>query len=1823
MMKNSIKVFISIIFLLLFSLGANALIDVNIIVPSNEQILNTTILPYNLSLQYSYNGTWPTSGGWCYQESTNVSNQGGLDGSCGLNYTGNYSWSGSWGNPTNTYDGDWSTYSHTSNCGYNSYLYSNYRAPSNVSSALVQFKYQQSDFSGLTYLNYTLPSQCLNSIVQLRLREWETECNCDYYAPYMIELACYGTSSWVQVFYNESKTCNTGQLLFEEAIWWNITPTSNSFSKYIINVSSLPNLIETTSNISTALLNAPGVYTVNITVNDTSNNKFSSQSTFNLTLYTVNINIISPTNAQVFSGYTPYNLSVLYTAIPSNVVIDKCFVNGALINGCANTTILVNSYGQSTINITVNDTDGNLYSDQHIYTLAQPPTIALVSPNKSSYANKTLPVAIPLLFTLINYTGISKCYIPAEICYQETATVATACGGLSTGIYNTTGNWISTGTALYDGNWNSGAKRVSGTPVFYVNYTKPVRALNSSMWTVKDEITPSSGVFDVYRNFTLPQQCWNAYPDKIALSFDAANTGTRYYCYNGASWVDLSGLLPHYSTERNIFEEAMIWVYQAYTEFGTCSNTTFNAYRYGLGNVSVIVEDLAGGVAASFIGEYSVSNISSNISSTPNFTVTDVSYKVDYNIGGDNTQCGIIDNSPSMSCSIGNSVSPIYIDCSILPTINENIQLYASCNDSYGNTVNESISNLYVNSIYPNVSIEQPINQSTIRGLNVSLGYTVYNSTPIGSCLIDFNGDNNNSCYQETANISTSCGGLSTGKYSNNTEWWYDLLALYDGNWNTGTQAYTGPPYPTPYFYINYSKPVNAQSDSKWVVKNNVVTELTIPAGCWDASISTLFLRIWSHVDVVYNSNTGYECYNGTSWVPLFYVDGYNRVIMEEAMDWKFTKTLQNCENTTVLFNTYGLKDIRVYPSNDLGLYGQPAETQFSLFGLTSNISSYYAVRRTINVSLLIDSGNSDIYNCTIVSNSSSFSCENKLMVSGESNSVICTSSDSTEEIVSVYPQCINAESVLFNGLVSQIFIDSLPPEFVNPVFDQNGIIVSGRDNITGQFTILDSNLYEVNTTINGVQIDDVVNINSTNYTYILNKNLNHQFRPGNYTLMIQAWDSHTAESINDYDVSKPLFSNTITYTTDTDNVIAIKANDEGNTIFNPFSTRKQNDRYTFDYRPSDSNADSYTFLVTSEAPLYIVDKPNLKYKKWLVSGKNWVDFYTPSIGTTVDITQIDEYTAQVVVTKEQSDRTSVVAFSSIGDLNEANVTYSLYIGAELNVSAYNSFNSVYYPVNGFNATVTRLTGGNVPGEFTGTINFVGNNGLIENLTNSSYRIVFDSPYLLPKTYILNINNATQYLNYTSNEAELNIVVRNVQDLVPLTGIDVTVSNTGYNTTINSTGFNVFLLNASAYAYSIFIPKYGIFEPYTRNITLNYKDNITVYADLPFIMNYEFLDEKTQQPFNMSSPTAMDLQVNCQDLVYLVHIKNSSMGNYTAPTNFSTLINCTFKSYMFQLYFDDLVPQQNYFRTFVYIYGQSLVDQKIYLIDIRNTNYVINNLIIDDLLNLYQQPSIFVYRWLGNQYTLITSGYVDIERKIEAYLVQNAEYTIELHSTNQPVQVLGDYMAVANGDKVLKLYQVQIGPLPPKGQTYYGGQTEIDNVSYAYFTLNSSDISTSTIHLIANRSATDDGIEIDTYTTSDSNFMYKSSIEGMNSSGLMIKADLNNDLGAFSVTYPVQTAQVQQVTLGPVMGYFNWTTKTVNGKQTPVLGNALQWGFLLLIAFIALAATIDTANIVSLILIAMGAFFSAMHLLPVAMGSMGLALLVAIINMLREGSKRQ
>ena len=153
----------------------------------------------------------------------------------------------------------------------------------------------------------------------------------------------------------------------------------------------------------------------------------------------------------------------------------------------------------------------------------------------------------------MNLTGV-RGTTPSFTCYQETANVSTACGGLATGTYQTTGT-ITNGDRAYDGDWTTYPDQVTtgNSSTLYVNYTVPFLANNKTKMNIVDRGGTNHTLL-----FNETSACWNT--NLISVKHEVINNAfgfdsSYFYCWTGAAWIFVFGEELSWS----IKEEAITW----------------------------------------------------------------------------------------------------------------------------------------------------------------------------------------------------------------------------------------------------------------------------------------------------------------------------------------------------------------------------------------------------------------------------------------------------------------------------------------------------------------------------------------------------------------------------------------------------------------------------------------------------------------------------------------------------------------------------------------------------------------------------------------------------------------------------------------------------------------------------------------------------------------------------------------------------------------------------------------------------------------------------------------------------------------------------------------------------------------------------------------------------------------------------------------------------------------------------------------------------------------------------------------------------------------
>lgn len=196
------------------------------------------------------------------------------------------------------------------------------------------------------------------------------------------------------------------------------------------------------------------------------------------------------------------------------------------------------------------------------------------------------------------------------------------------------------------------------------------------------------------------------------------------------------------------------------------------------------------------------------------------------------------------------------------------------------------------NNLTINFTSPTPIDNATLFApitINITANET------LNTCILVF--DPLVWCYQETANISTVCGGLDTGGYKCVGTWYKPYTNIYDGSWSEGARSTIGN---TTIFYVNYTIPSFTYDSSLWKIKySNIQNNYSLSNGCFNRNI--LQFRAFSSTRTGDNwSRSTWYCwdYDFGFWSAIIGWTGWsnsNGVLVEEAMWWHIgTSATQN-----------------------------------------------------------------------------------------------------------------------------------------------------------------------------------------------------------------------------------------------------------------------------------------------------------------------------------------------------------------------------------------------------------------------------------------------------------------------------------------------------------------------------------------------------------------------------------------------------------------------------------------------------------------------------------------------------------------------------------------------------------------------------------------------------------------------------------------------------------------------------------------------------------------------------------------------------------------
>ena len=506
---------------------------------------------------------------------------------------------------------------------------------------------------------------------------------------------------------------------------------------------------------------------------------------------------------------------------------------------------------------------------------------------------------------------------------------------------------------------------------------------------------------------------------------------------------------------------------------------------------------------------------------------------------------------------------------------------------------------------------------------------------------------------------------------------------------------------------------------------------------------------------------------------------------------------------------------------------------------------------------------------------------------------------------------------------------------------------------------------------------------------------------------------------------------------------------------------------------------------------------------------------------------------------------------------------------------------------------------------------FPTDNGLIANLSNGTYSMEFYSnePRYLNKTYTVNISNVTDYQLYNTSETLVHIIARSVVTGTYLDEINSTVLNTNTSDTrsqdIGNLTITSYPLNASYYLFNL--SRIGISDYINGSFNVSLQDEITIYVDMFHLLNITLYDEKTLEIFDIGGTNRTTFILICPNETITTVINTSS------PI---ILITCNYTKFRFTLEYE-LV---SYYRTYILPQANLFNNTNIYLIDKLNTQDVFNAIIIDDLLSDYDDVSIYVTKNIEDSAVQITADNVDIENKIGTYLIENHEYFITITSSNQPTRNMGLYIATQTGDKIIRLYDVEITT-----------ETEGFNsdVFYTMSKLNV-EVSDNQTDLFIIASYTDKANETGNVSLLIYEGLYGSGGETLLQNLTMVptlldgiqQAEWQINMSAYENSTISSRMVIQHVSGTYGIASLIQKITTIIVPMFNFLGTVwMNWIFTLLLSVLAIMATIKTGNYVSIACIGIAAVFVMFGWFGISASALALAMLMSIGSMLRDGEK--
>ena len=538
-------------------------------------------------------------------------------------------------------------------------------------------------------------------------------------------------------------------------------------------------------------------------------------------------------------------------------------------------------------------------------------------------------------FKIDKVTGNSS-----NFCYQEFSNVSTTCGGVNTGRYATDSNLSNmvNSELAYDGDWSTFGETTttSLTKYIYMNYTLPssLVKLDGTKWRYKlGNGTDTNYTFAGAAALRCinPTYIGTTFRGRIRFLYSAPNTWTYVDCLRdtGTTWVTaLVTAVPG----TLAYEEGMYW------------NITSNIYGINNNsqyNLTIFINDTYGNIVSNtrsfyLTEQYNLANpqIANVITTTPSNN-NSRAYFVSYYIN---------DTTPIDSCwySLDNGITNTSLE---------------------SNACNGTIPRTWVPAERLNISIWSNNSYGNLSYIRLENFLT---SSPLDTYTF---------CFQEFANVSTSCGGLNTGGYYSSTM----TSDVKDGSYTT---KYTASADTESFLLVNYTifsdvlygskiqikyasffnypfRTIYCKNNTEWTSIGNLskgtnsggaslhTTNYTIDATCLNKPSLELNISLFWHFDDIGFTFSGnsqlYE--EGMFWnITVPYTPPSSSCLWSGTGTWNINVS-QNCNITT----NYNLMGNLINMTGSGIVYTNSTITNFSLFKKTGTSSSNIIIYKHVS----------------------------------------------------------------------------------------------------------------------------------------------------------------------------------------------------------------------------------------------------------------------------------------------------------------------------------------------------------------------------------------------------------------------------------------------------------------------------------------------------------------------------------------------------------------------------------------------------------------------------------------------------------------------------------------------------------------------------------------------------------------------------------------------------------------------------------------------------------------------------------------------------------